>query len=227
MIIICYIECPNIDQDQAVKLYQFDVSRSMRGHWVLREVGAEYESITINLVEGEQRSPEFLAINPYGKLPVLEDEGNTITESAAICTYIAEKYPQAELIPPPATIERGHYYQWVCFCIAEMEPHLWSIRKHMMLYPKAQRSLSAVKIAKREYINAARILDHHLSDNDYMLGQKFSAADIVVCYDLFWANTMKLLTEFPGLHNYMTKLQQRPAYPNFLITENSKRGLIY
>jgi glutathione S-transferase len=166
-----------------MKLYEFDVSRSMRVHWVLREAAVEYESITIDLVKGEQKSPEFLAINPYGKLPVLEDEGTTITESAAICTYIAEKYDTKRLIPPVATLERAHYYQWVCFCIAEMEPFLWSIRKHMMLYPKAQRSLAAIKISKKEYKNAARILDDHLSKNEYILGQEFSAADIVIAYD--------------------------------------------
>jgi glutathione S-transferase len=217
----------NIDQDQAVKLYAFDVSRSTRVHWALREAGVDYQTIEINLVEGQQKSPEFLAINPYGKLPVLEDDGNTITESAAICTYIAEKYPKAGLIPPPGTIERAHYYQWVCFCIAEMEPHLWNIRKHMMLYPKALRSLSAVKLAKGEFLEAARILEDHLSDKEYLLGRSFTAADIIVCYDLFWADTLKLLAGLPVLHDYMTGLQQRPAFPDFLFTEKSTKGLIY
>jgi glutathione S-transferase len=73
-----------------MKLYEFDVSRSTRVHWVLREADVKYESITVDLVQGEQKSPEFLAINPYGKLPVLEDHGIIITESAAICTYIAD-----------------------------------------------------------------------------------------------------------------------------------------
>jgi len=210
-----------------MKLYEFDVSRSTRVHWILREVGVEYQRVTVDLTKREQKSPEFLAINPYGKLPVLEDDGNILTESAAICTYIAEKYPSKELIPPPGSIERAHYFQWICFCIAEMEPHLWNIRKHMMLYPKAHRSLSAVKIAKREYIEAVNVLDNYLSDKEYLIGKTFTAADIVVCYDLFWADTLKLLADFPGLSDYMTKLQKRPAFPSFLFTENSNRKLIY
>ncbi|MGK0297365.1 MAG: glutathione S-transferase [Gammaproteobacteria bacterium] len=209
-----------------MKLYEFDVSRSTRVHWVLREVDVKYESIAVDLVKGEQRSPEFLAINPYGKLPVLVDDGITITESAAICTYIAEKYQSKGLIPPQLSAERAHYHQWICFCISEMEPYLWNIRKNMMLYPKADRSLKAVKIAKREYINAARILDSHLSNSEYILGDNFSAADIVVCYNLFWANTLKLLSEFPRLSEYMNLLQKRPAFPGFLF-ENSSKGLIY
>ena len=105
-----------------MKLYEFGVSRSTWVHWVLREAGLEYETVSIDLIKGEQRSPEFLAINPYGKLPVLDDAGTVITESAAICTYIAEKFPEANLIPVPATAARAHYHQWICFCIAEMEP---------------------------------------------------------------------------------------------------------
>ena len=209
-----------------MKLFEFDVSRSTRVHWILREVGVEYQRVTIDLTNGEQKSPEFLAINPYGKLPVLEDDGNIITESAAICTYIAEKYPSKGLIPPPGTIERGHYYQWICFCIAEMEPHLWNIRKHMMLYPKAQRSLRAIKISKREYIEAIKVLDNYLSDKEYIIAKTFSAADIVVCYDLFWAETLKLLKDFPGLSAYKDRLQQRPAFPEFLFHENTSR-LVY
>jgi len=207
-----------------MKLYEFGISRSARAHWVLREAGVQYEAISVNLIKGEQKSPEFLAINPYGKLPVLVDGEDTITESAAICTYIAEKYPEAGLIPLQATISRAHYHQWICFCLAEMEPQLWSIRKNILLYPKSQRSNLAIKIGRYEYENAARILDSHLSKNDYVLGATFSAADIVIAYDLIWANTLKLLAGFPVLLSYINRLQQRPGFPAFLFTESARQG---
>lgn len=210
-----------------MKLYGFSISRSLRAHWVLREAGVEYESIDIDLVQGQQNEPEFKSINPYGKLPVLVDGDACITESAAICTYIAEKYPQAGLIPPEDSVARGHYHQWICFCIAEMEPHLWSMRKNMMIYPRAQRSLQAIKVARREYYAAAEIVEQHLANNACLLGDDFSAADIVMGYDLFWANTLKLLKNYPMLRAYRERLMQRPAFPAFLLNEKSGQGLFY
>lgn len=207
-----------------MQLYEFGISRSARVHWVLREAGVQYEAISVNLIKGEQKSPGFLAINPYGKLPVLVDGDCTLTESAAICTYIAEKFPAAALIPAQATVARAHYFQWICFCIAEMEPQLWSIRKNMILYPKPQRSHMALRVGRMEYENAATMLENHLSGNQYVLGDIFSAADIVVAYDLIWAGSLKLLAKFPVLRAYEQRLRQRPAFPDFLFTESVRQG---
>jgi len=207
-----------------VKLYEFGISRSARAHWVLREAGVEYESISVDLTRGEQKAAEFLAINPYGKLPVLVDTAGTVTESAAICTYIAEKYADKKLIPEQGTLARAHFYQWICFCIAEMEPQLWSIRKNMLIYPKELRSRQAIRVAKHEYTVAASVLNDHLSGNEYLLAEHFTAADIVVCFNLIWADTLKLLADFPALGKYMEKLKQRPAFPAFLFTESVLQG---
>lgn len=207
-----------------MKLYEFGISRSTRAHWVLREAGIEYESIPVNIVNGEHKKAAFLAVNPYGKLPVLVDEGGTVTESAAICTYIAEKYPDSRLIPKAGSIARAHYHQWICFCIAEMEPQLWSIRKNMILYPREQRSLKAIRVGKYEYDNAVSILDRHISADEYILSTGFSAADIVITYNLIWANTLGLLENYPGLITYMEKMMQRPAFPRFLFTESVRQG---
>ena len=204
-------------------LYEFGYSRSTRVHWMLREAGVEYESISVDLSRGEQRSPEFLEVNPYGKLPVLVDGDLTITESAAICLYIAEKYPEKGYIPPAATADRARFYQWVCFCIAELEPQLWSIRKNMILYPKAKRSLQAVRVAQEEYGLAARVLSDHLSKSEYVAGGAFGAADVIVCYNLIWADTLKLLKEYPALIAYMQRQRGRPAFPGHLFSEKYRR----
>jgi len=209
-----------------MKLYEFGFSRSARVHWVLREAGVEYEAVSIDLTKGQHKTAEFLAVNPYGKLPALVDRTETITESAAICTYIAENYPDRKLVPQQGSIARAHYYQWICFCIAEMEPQLWSIRKNMILYPKEQRSLQAIRVGKQEYDNAVRILDMHLSDKQYVLGETFSAADIVVCYDLIWADTLKLLANYPVLTAYVDRLKQRPGFPAHLITGSVRQGKV-
>jgi glutathione S-transferase len=208
-------------------LYEFGFSRSARAHWVLREAGVEYQTISVDLTKGEQRKPEFLAVNPYGKLPVLvDDDGVAVTESAAICTYIAEKYPDKQLIPGPGNSARAHYHQWICFCIAEMEPHLWSIRKNMILYPKEQRSLQAIRVAKEEYDKAVRVLAAHLADQTYVLGESFSAADIVMGYDLIWADTLNLLAGYPVLTDYLERLKQRPAFPIQMLTDTVRLGKV-
>ena len=204
-------------------LYEFGYCRSTRVHWLLREVGVEYESVSVDLCKGEQRSPAFLAVNPYGKLPVLVDGGLTVTESAAICTYLADKYPGSHLIPDPGTAGRAHYYQWTCFCIAELEPQLWSIRKNMLLYPKARRSLQAVRVAREEYDLAVQVLDDHLSKHDYVVGASFGAADVIICYNLIWADTLKLLDAYPALGDYVERLKRRPAFPGHLFSEKYRR----
>lgn len=207
-----------------ITLYQFGISRSARVHWTLREAGVQYETVSIDLTKGEQSTPEFLAINPYGKLPVLVDGDAIVTESAAICTWIAEKFPAAQLIPEPGTLARAKYYQWVCFCIAEMEPQLASIRKNMIKYPKPKRSLLAIEVGREEYAKAAGILAAHLEKNPYLLGEQFSAADIIIGYDLIWADSLKLLADIPVLKAWLEKLKQRPAFPHFLFTETVRQG---
>lgn len=204
-------------------LYEFGYSRSTRVHWLLREIGVEYESVSVDLCKGEQRSPAFLAVNPYGKLPVLVDGGLTLSESAAICTYLAEKYPGSRLIPDPGTPGRAHYYQWICFCIAELEPQLWSIRKNMILYPKAKRSLQAVRVARDEYDLAVQVLDDYLSKHAYMAGPDFGAADVIICYNLIWADTLKLLDTYPVLTGYVERLKRRQAFPGHLFSEEYRR----
>lgn len=199
-----------------MKLYEYPQSRSTRVRWLLAELGLEYDSVTVDLMKGEQFSSDFLAVNPYGKVPVLVDDDVVITESAAICTWLAEKYPEAGLIPPEGTIERGHYYQWTFFCMSELEPFLWSIRKHILLYPKPKRSRAAVELAKEEYRNNVECLARHLDSNKYLLGDTFSAADIIVGYNLLWAGTMKLLNAAAELNEYLECLRRRPAFPRQL-----------
>lgn len=181
---------------------------------MLAELDLDYRSVTVDLVKGEQFGEEFLAINPYGKVPVLDDGGTVITESAAICTWLAEKYAGGRLIPEAGTIQRGHYYQWTFFCMAELEPFLWSVRKHMLIYPKQKRSREAIALGKEEYCNNVRCLARHIGEEAYILDSGFSAADVIVGYNLMWADSLKLLRDLPGLSNYIGRLKERPAFPD-------------
>src|SRR6266436_1584450 len=121
-----------------MRLYEFGPTRSIRARWTLQERGVEFEPITVNLVAGEHRRPEFLKINPAGKLPVLVDGDLVLTESVAIVLYLADKYPENGLLPADLT-GRAQVNRWLLFAATELEQPLWRISRHTALYPEDKR----------------------------------------------------------------------------------------
>src|SRR3954452_5865788 len=109
-----------------MKLYEFGPTRSIRVRWTLQELGVPFESVPVNLLAGEHRRPEFLKINPAGKLPVLVDGDLVLTESVAIVLYLADKYPEKGLIPT-ALEQRAQLHRWLLFTATELEQPLWRI----------------------------------------------------------------------------------------------------
>src|SRR5215470_9448924 len=103
-----------------MQLYEFGPTRSLRPRWVLQELGVPFEAVNVNLAKGEHRTPAFLELNPYAKLPVLVDGDLTLTESVAISLYLAEKYPHKRLIPQDGA-ERADVYRWLLFAATELE----------------------------------------------------------------------------------------------------------
>src|SRR5262249_51822037 len=119
----------------AMKLYEFAPTRSIRVRWTLQELGVDFETITVDLLAGEHRSPAFLKINPAGKLPVLVDGDMVLTESVAIVLYLAEKYRDKGLIPLDLQ-QRAQMIRWLLFTTTELEQPLWRIARHTTLYPE-------------------------------------------------------------------------------------------
>ena len=119
-----------------MKLYEFAFTRSIRARWTLQELGVDFEGVTVNMRAGEHRSPQFLAINPAGKLPALVDGDLVLTESAAIVWYLAEKYRK---FLPADLAGRAEVNRWLLFTVTELEQPLWRIAKNRNLYPEAQR----------------------------------------------------------------------------------------
>jgi len=121
-----------------IKLYEFGPTRSIRVRWTLQELGLAFESVRINLLAGEHRRPEFLKINPAGKIPVLVDDAVVLTESVAIVLYLSEKYADKRLVP--STVEaRAQINRWLLFAATELEQPLWRISRHTTLYPEEER----------------------------------------------------------------------------------------
>ena len=171
-----------------------------------------FESVTVNLLQGDHQRPEFLAINPAHKIPVLVDGDRVVTESVAIVLYLAEKYPDRGLIPTTLE-ERGEFHRWLLFAVTELEQPLWRIARHTRLYPEDQRLPGDVTIASREFKEMAAILEHHMAGREYVVGDRVSVADFVTAYTLDWANEAKLLDECPRLRAYMERMYARPRAP--------------
>lgn len=195
-----------------MKLYGFGPTRSLRALWGLKELGLEFEFIPVNLQAGEHKRPEFLKLNPAGKVPVLVDGDLVLTESAAIVLYLAEKYPEKKLMPSRLE-ERAQVYRWVMFAMTELEQPLWRMAKHRFLYPENKRLPQDIDLARDDFTAMAAVLDRHMSGRQYIVGDHITAADCVTAYLMDWANEHQLLDGFPNLKAYLQRMYQRSTAP--------------
>ena len=195
-----------------MKLYEFAPTRSIRARWILQELGVDFEALSVNLQAREHWSPEFLELNPAGKVPVLVDGDLVLTESVAIVLYLAEKYPDRGFIPADPQL-RADAYRWILFAVTELEQPLWRIARHTVLYPERDRLPADVTLARREFLTMAAVLEEHLKDRTYVAGEQVSVADFIVAYTLDWAGEAKLLGDYPALRSYMERMYSRPRAP--------------
>jgi len=195
-----------------MKLYEFAPTRSIRARWTLQELGIDFEATTVNLVAGDHRRPEFLKINPAGKIPVLVDGDLVLTESVAIVLYLAEKYPDKGLLPSDRK-QRAQVNRWLLFAATELEQPLWRISRHTALYPEDQRLPGDVVLASREFKEMAAVLNEHMRGREFVVGESASVADFVVAYTLDWGNEVHLLDAFAELTGYVKRMYARPKAP--------------
>jgi len=195
-----------------VKLYHASQSRSTRPRWLLEEIGAPYDLVRLDMKQQDHKTPDYLRIHPHGQLPALVDGDVTLIESAAICLYLADKFPDAELAPPIGTPARGRYYQWVVYTMATLEPPVLQVFLNTVQLPEAERSAAVANAGRAQFAEVARVLGDALGGRPYLLGEAFSAADVMVGSTLAWSSFMGLLDGFPILGTYVERLVQRPAY---------------
>ncbi len=195
-----------------MKLYEFGPSRAIRVRWTLQELGAEFESVVIDLRTGEQRTPEFLKINPAGRLPALVDGDLVLTESVAIVLYLAEKYPGKRLIPSDLA-SRAQMYRWLLFAATELEQPLWRIARHSVLYPEDRRLPAEIALARDDFAEVAQVMEAHMRGRQFVVGDTVTVADFVLAYTLDWAKLAKTLNGLPVLDAYMERMYSRPKAP--------------
>ena len=195
-----------------MKLYENPPTRSIRARWALQELDVPFESVQINLLRGDHQTPEYLAINPAGRLPTLVDGSFVLTESVAIVVYLAEKYPEKELLPKELKL-RAEVNRWMLFIVTELEQPLWRIARHTFLYPNEQRLPADADIARSEFRAMAAVLERHMRGRAFLVGDRVSVGDFIAAYTLDWANEEQLLDECPTLLAYVQRMYERPKAP--------------
>ncbi|WP_139354077.1 glutathione S-transferase family protein [Sinorhizobium sp. A49] len=195
-----------------MKLYGLGPTRSLRALWALQELDADFEFVPVNLLGGENRHPDFLRLNPAGKVPVLVDGDMVLTESAAIVFYLAEKYPDKGLMPSDLT-ERAEAYRWSLFAVTELEQPLWRISKHSFLYPEDKRLPEDIALAREDFAAMAEVLERHMDGRTFIVGDRISVADCVTVYVIDWGNEVGLIDGLPNLKAYLERMYARPKAP--------------
>jgi glutathione S-transferase len=194
-----------------MKLYGHPNSRATRALWALEEVQADYEYVHVDLKSGQGRIDSYLAINPAGKVPTLIDGELVITESAAICLYLGDKFPESGLLPPIGSTERAECYRWITFAISELEQPLWTIAKHRFVLPEEKRVSAILQTAFWEFSVAASVLAKGIADRQYAAGETFTAADILLGHTLAWAKSTRIELGHDSLNIYSDRVLERPA----------------
>ena len=193
-----------------ITLYESPTSRAQRVTWTLEELGISYESVSGREVIG---SDGLKKIHPLGKVPAVVIDGKPLIESAAICTYLADQFPEKQLIAAPGTWERALHDQWVSFCLSEMEAWLWSTAINTFVLPKEQRISAVTEQNAKLFSASAVVADKALEESNYLIGDRFSVTDIIMGFTISWANYYKLLEPFSNLQNYLNRLCERPYCP--------------
>ena len=192
---------------EEIAFYHNPRSRAQMAHWMLEEVGAPYRIVPIDFEKGEHKAPSFLALNPMGKLPTIVHRGVVVTETAAIIAYLADTFPKADLAPAVGDPERGTYYRWLFFGAGCFEPALLD---QMMKRPPPEPKAA---VGWGSYGEVVATLKTALGKGPYLLGEKFSAADVYVGSEIRWA----MMFGAPGLKgekvfdDYVARLGARPA----------------
>jgi glutathione S-transferase len=188
-----------------MQLYWSPRSRSFTALWLMEETGQPYRRVLTDITTGAQKRVEYLAINPMGKVPALKDGEATLAESAAICAYVAERYPEAKLAPPLGDPLRAKYLYWLFFLPACIEPAIVQIATKMEMNPVAAGWGDSERVID--------VLDNALEKAPWILGENFSAADIAIGSGLnFAVRQFKMVPSRPSFEAYIARCMARPAF---------------
>jgi glutathione S-transferase len=194
-----------MDEGRKIVFYHSPQTRSGGTLVLLEELGAPYELRLVDTRAGESRRPDYLAINPLGKVPAIRDGDAVITEQCAIYIHLADRFPEARLAPALGDPLRGPYLRWIVFYGSSFEP---AMVDHAMKREPAPQAMSPYS----DYESVLKLINDQLSKGPYLLGERFSAADLLWGGALRWMTLFKLVPETPGVTDYIRRVTGRPAF---------------
>lgn len=196
-----------------IKLYHIPRTRSVRIIWLLEELGLDYE---VEVLTGDTKSaPAFLKISPFGKVPAIEDGDLVLTESVAIVQYILSEYGQGRLHPPVDSKEYAQFLQWLNFGEATLMQPIAEVIVNKLFRPEEHQHQFSIDNGTKNFSDMARVIDGVLANSDYLVGDAFTAADIVTGYSLNVADMLGLISAIDGiahLRDYIDRLRSREAF---------------
>ncbi len=193
-----------MSQSQALTFFHSPNTRSTGVLILLKELGADYVLRVLNMKVGEQRKPEYLTVNPMGKVPALVHGDSVITEQVAIFIYLADLYAKAELAPKIGEPLRGSYLRWMAFYGSCFEPAIIDRSLNREAGPQAMSPYG-------DFDMMFKALTDQLAKGDYLLGGKFTAVDVLWGAALTWATMFQLVPMLPVIEAYIDRVNARPS----------------
>jgi glutathione S-transferase len=193
-----------------LRLYHAAGTRADRVKALLDELGVDWELVSLDLAQGENKQPHYLAVHPHGWVPALRDGDVTLFETAAICLHLADRDPSNRLSPEPSSPERALYYQWMVYAVATLEPAIADVYLQLMKDEDA-RDEAILASGRERFAASADVLTNALA-GPYLLASGFSAADVLIGHMLIWADAMGLLAGRETLQMYAARIRARPAF---------------
>ncbi len=188
-----------------IELYYTPHTRSLRPRWLLEELALAYTRHPVDLFGGESNP-----VHPLGSVPAMTVDGQTMFESGAICHWLADRFPEKGLAPAHEDGLRAAYEQWMFFVPGTLEPPPFEILMHTLILPEKDRVSEFIGYAESRYKRVLHMLAEQLDHDGFILGEKFSCADIMIGSTLNWLPD--LLEPYPALQAYVQRLNARPAY---------------
>jgi len=199
-------------------LYHASPSRSSVVLWMLEELGEPYDLKLLKLSEGDNLKPAYLAINPMGKVPALRHKDTIITEVAAICTYLADEFPDKKLSIPVGTPRRGVYLKWLFFGPSCLEPAV--IDRAAPRKEEARRGM----LGYGDFDTAMNVVAQAVANGPWLMGEQFTAADVVIGANIRWGSIFKLIPERKEFTDYAARIAARPAAQRAEAKDNELSG---
>jgi len=195
-----------------MKLYHCAKSRSTRVLWLLEELGLDYDAEMLPFDARAFRLADHMQIESYGALPMLLDDAYAGSESIAVVQYVLDRYGDGKLAPDRDADTYGPFLEWLQFGETKLMDPLTELLQHSVLLPEPERDKKAAERARRVFEHFARAVDTALEGKRYLVGEDFSAADIVVGYVLSLAEDFGVFPQGLGnLRAYHARLRERPA----------------